>query len=63
MIGAARALEGPRMPCEPGRAAAPAAGVTRSVDKLSDAEMAERKARREPAAAAAKKKWAELAKK
>ncbi|CAK0865466.1 unnamed protein product, partial [Prorocentrum cordatum] len=63
MIGAARALEGPRMPCEPGRAAAPAAGVTRSVDKLSDAEMAERKARREPAAAAARKKWAELAKK
>ncbi|CAK0840013.1 unnamed protein product, partial [Prorocentrum cordatum] len=63
MIGAARALEGPRMPCEPGRAAAPAAGVTRSVDKLSDAEMAEKKARREPAAAAAKKKWAELAKK
>ncbi|CAK0835569.1 unnamed protein product [Prorocentrum cordatum] len=63
MIGAARAPEGPRMPCEPGRAAAPAAGVTRSVDKLSDAEMAEKKARREPAAAAAKKKWAELAKK
>ncbi|CAK0832649.1 unnamed protein product, partial [Prorocentrum cordatum] len=63
MIGAARALEGPRMPCEPGRAAAPAAGATRSVDKLSDAEMAEKKARREPAAAAAKKKWAELAKK
>ena len=51
------------MPCEPGRVAAPGAGVTRTVDKLSDAELAALKAKREPAAAAARKRWLELAKK
>ena len=51
------------MPCEPGRVASPPSGVTRTVDKLSDAELAERKAKRAPAAAAAEKRWRELAKK
>ena len=62
-VAAARQLDGPRMPCEPGRVAAPPSGVTRTVDRLSDAQLAELKARRAPAAEAAKKRWAELAKK
>ena len=62
-VAAARQLEGPRLPCEPGRMAAPGAGVTRTVDKLSDAELAELKAKRAPAAAAARKRWVEAAKK
>ncbi|CAK0894772.1 unnamed protein product [Prorocentrum cordatum] len=63
IVGATRPLDGPRLPCEPGRTEAPTTGATRSVNKLSEAEMAERKARWEPAAAAAKARWAELAKK
>ena len=58
---AARQRERPRMPCEPGRVAAPGAGWTRSAVQARDAELAALKVKREPAAAASKERWIEVA--
>ena len=49
------------MPCEPGRVAAPGAGWTSSAVQARDAELAALKVKREPAAAASKDRWIEVA--